>query len=207
MKRLALSSLVFANLMPLAGVLALGWDLFSVLFFYWLESAVVGAYNIPRMMMANPKRRDPKSGEVIVSSRGHRFSGIVFFLVHYSLFMAAHGAFIFALFDRVAIDTAEIVLGIALLTLSHGVSFFVNFVGRREYERVSLSEQMVAPYRRIMVMHLAIILCAFLVNIVGTGQITLIFLVLLKVVIDVFAHLREHRRLGTYVSGGPSVGG
>ena len=80
----------------------------------------------------------------------------------------------------------------------------VNYIGRKEYQRVSLSEQMVAPYRRIMVMHLAIILCAFLLNLLGANQITLILLILLKVAIDASAHWREHRRLGTYVSDGVS---
>ena len=192
MKRLALTSLVFANLMPMLGILVLDWDLFSILFFYWLESAVVGAYNIPRMMMIEP-------------ARGHRLSGILFFLVHYSFFMAGHGVFIFALFERVAIEITPVVVGISLLMVSHGLSFLVNYVGRKEYQRVSLSEQMVAPYRRIMVMHLAIILCAFLLNLLGTSQITLILLILLKVAIDACAHLREHRRLGTYVSGGISA--
>jgi hypothetical protein len=191
MKRLALTSLVFANLMPVLGILALEWDLFSILFFYWLESAVVGAYNIPRMMMIEP-------------SPSHKLSGILFFLVHYSFFMAGHGAFIFALFERVAIEITPVVVGISLLIISHGLSFLVNYVGRKEYQRVSLSEQMVAPYRRIMVMHLAIILCAFLLNLLGTNQITLIILILLKVAIDAYAHWREHRRLGTYVSDGVS---
>jgi hypothetical protein len=118
--------------------------------------------------------------------------------------MAGHGVFIFALFDQVTIEITAVLLGISLLTISHGLSFFVNFIGHKEYEKVSLSQQMVAPYRRIMLMHLTIILCAFLLNLLGANRITLIFLILLKVAIDAYAHLREHRRLGTYVSDGMS---
>jgi len=204
-KKLALGSLVVANLMPVLGILALDWDLFSILFFYWLESAVVGVYNIPRMAMANPTGRQTDQGGTAVASRSHRLSGILFFLVHYSFFMAGHGAFIFALFERVAIEITPVAVGISLLIISHGLSFLLNFVGRREYQRVSLSEQMVAPYQRIMVMHLAIIACAFLLNLLGPNRITLILLIVLKIGIDAFAHLREHRRLGTYASGGMSV--
>ena len=51
---------------------------------------------------------------------------------------------------------------VALLALvvSHGISFAVNFIGRREYQGQTVSTLMSAPYRRIIVMHLAIILGA-----------------------------------------------
>lgn len=185
MKKLTLTILVLVNLIPVLGVFLLEWDLFSILFFYWLESAVVGVYNIARMAMT--------------SAQGHKLSGILFFMVHYSVFMLGHGFFLYGLFSPIAVETVTVVLGILALSVSHGVSFAVNFVGHKEYERVSLSEQMVAPYGRIMVMHITIILCAFLLNLFGSPQITLVLLVFLKIIIDVFAHLKEHQKLGTYV--------
>jgi hypothetical protein len=50
--RLAVAALIAANLLPLPGVLLLGWDAASLFFVYWLESAVVGLYNLLRMAMA-----------------------------------------------------------------------------------------------------------------------------------------------------------
>ena len=53
--------LVGANMMPVFGVLALGWDVGSVLFVYWLESAVVGFFNVMKIAQAQgalPPRRD-----------------------------------------------------------------------------------------------------------------------------------------------------
>lgn len=184
MKRLAPGSLILANLVPILGVFLLDWDLFSILFFYWLESAVVGVYNIARMAMAK--------------AEGHRLSGIIFFTVHYSGFMGGHIAFIFALFWPATVRFSTVLLGVLALAVSHGVSFVVNFIGQREYERVSLSEQMVAPYGRIVVMHITIMLSAFLLSLLGSPRITLVLLVLLKIAIDLFAHSKEHRKLGTY---------
>jgi hypothetical protein len=64
---------------------------------------------------------------------------------------------------------------------------------------VTLSQQMVAPYSRIVFMHITIILSAFLISFTGTSQFLLISLILLKIIIDVIAHLREHSKFGTYV--------
>ena len=46
---------------------------------------------------------------------------------------------------------------IAALFISHGVSFFTNFIGEREYEGATVSGLMAAPYHRVMVMHLTLI--------------------------------------------------
>ena len=39
-------ALVAANLLPVAGVLAAGWDVADLLLVYWAESAVIGVYAI-----------------------------------------------------------------------------------------------------------------------------------------------------------------
>jgi hypothetical protein len=196
-KRYPLIALVLANLIPISGTLFLGWDLFSVLFYYWLESAVVGAFNIPRMLMIRPIRRN--SAGVPTAAPSHKTSGIIFFAVHYSGFMAGHWFAIYGLFNPVLISLTTVALGILSLSISHGVSFVVNYVGHKEYEKVTLSQQMVAPYRRIMVMHVAVILCALLLGLFGLPRVVLTVLISLKTIIDVTLHLREHRRLGTYV--------
>lgn len=195
-RRLSLGLLVLANLLPIPGIVVLKWDLFSILFFYWLESGVVGVYNVARMAMVRPVFGSHGS------NRGNRLAGVLFFMIHYSAFMAGHGVFIFELFGPVKLGAATVLIGILALSVSHGGSFLLNFIGRKEYERVTLDQQMVAPYRRIMVMHVTIILCAFLLSLFGAPFITLMILVLLKIAIDVIAHVREHRRLGTYGKAG-----
>jgi hypothetical protein len=185
MKKRALYFLIIANLVPLTGILFLSWDLFSVLFFYWLESAVVGIYNIARMMFIKSL---------------HKTSGIIFFIVHYSAFMAGHGFFIFALFSPASIKMSTVILGLVSLTISHGVSFVTNFIGHKEYEKVTISQQMLAPYRRIFVMHITIMLCALLLSLFSLPLVTMLILVFLKIAIDIIAHIREHTRLGSWAS-------
>jgi hypothetical protein len=175
--------LIAANLIPISGIFLAGWDLFSVLFYYWLESLVVGIYNIPKMLMAH---KNPTK---------HKLSGIIFFVIHYSGFMAGHGFFLYALFSPIKLLLSTVILGIGSLIISHGISFVINFIGRQEYQKVSVSEQMMAPYKRILVMHLTIIVCGFLLNLISRNEITLMILVVLKIVIDLTLHLREHGKL------------
>ena len=197
MKKYSLYFLVLANLTPIMGTIFFEWDLFSILFFYWLESSVVGIFNIPRMILANPQSGTlPKSTGVTKTS--HKLSGVIFFLIHYSCFMAGHGFFIFELFKPVTVNMTIFLLGFLTLTISHGVSFVINFIGHKEYQKLTLSQQMIAPYNRILVMHITIILCGFLINLLGSPRITLIILAILKIVIVVIAHLKEHNKLGTY---------
>jgi hypothetical protein len=78
--------------------------------------------------------------------------------------------------------------------VSHTGSFLVNFVGNEEYHATSPGIQMKEPYRRVLVLHLTVVLGAFGVAAVGTPLFALVLLVALKTVGDVYAHLREHRR-------------
>ena len=78
------------------------------------------------------------------------------------------------------------------LAISHGASFVVNYLGRREYLRVSPGRQMFAPYGRLVILHLAIILGAFVSLTIGSPIGALIVLVILKTIVDLTLHLREH---------------
>jgi hypothetical protein len=189
MKKYSLLILILANLVPVAGIFLFNWDVFSILFFYWIESAVVGLFNIAKMFMIK---------SVNAFGVSHKTSGIVFFIVHYSLFMLGHGVFLYALFAPVDIRASTIILAVISLTISHGVSFVTNYIGHKEYEKVTLSQQMVAPYGRIVFMHITIILCGFLISLTGTNQVLLIALIIFKITIDVITHLKEHTKLGTY---------
>ena len=77
------------------------------------------------------------------------------------------------------------------------MSFFVNFVGRREYAGETISALMIAPYRRIIVMHLTIIFGGGLVMLLDTPAPALALLVAIKTAVDWRAHRREHAKPAT----------
>lgn len=76
--------------------------------------------------------------------------------------------------------------------LSHGYSFVMNFLRKGEYKQVTLQRLMTGPYGRIVILHLTLIFGAVIIEILKSPLIVLLLFILLKTVIDLWAHLREH---------------
>jgi len=216
--------LVAVNLIPLVGVAFWGWSLMLVLVLYWLESGIVGVINVFKIARAQGGQDAPP-----VTVDGNRItvrlSGIggamargplmAFFVLHYGMFWAVHGVFVFLLplFAGLSTGSADpsatspglgpmdfgplpidgLLLSFGLLAASHVVSFFTNYVGRGEYLRATPQGQMMSVYGRVFVLHVTIIAGAFVVGLFGTPFAALALLVGLKTAIDLFLHLREHR--------------
>ena len=206
--RLSLAALVLANLMPLAGVLLLGWDVGALMILYWSENLVIGFYTIVRMLVVSPV--------------GGLFSS-AFFLVHFGGFCAVHGLFIstllldiqplagmgddwpfFLVFVQLLVEVVrgvlagappEWLLGFAALFVSHGISLLQNFFIKGERHRLGIGQLMGAPYGRIVILHITIIIGGFAVIALGERLGMLLMLVALKIVVDIRFHLREHQRL------------
>ena len=192
--------LVAANLVPLVGVVLFGWDVFAVVFLFWLENVVVGFFNVLRMLWVERGAERMPAQKIAV---------VPFFIVHYGLFTGIHGTFVFGLFGEAVsvggFPTLEHVIdviaayglwvAVLALVLSHGFSFIQNYVAAQEYRRVTLQQLMTHPYRRVVVLHLTILLGGFLVMVLQLPGIAVALLVALKIGIDLRAHLREHRTL------------
>jgi hypothetical protein len=213
-------ALVAANLLPLVGVLALGWDVASLLFVYWLESTVVGFFNVLRMAQAqgpvgNPRSRrsglgqlpadvsrpsegtpDPLTlpGSALSPSLASKVVLIPFFLVHYGIFMAVHLAFLLSVFGRPVIPAIELGLTAAALFASHGFSYVTYYLLRGENLHASPASEMPRPYGRIVVMHLTLLLGAFLATRWGSPTAALVVMVGVKILIDLLTHTRFHAR-------------
>jgi len=185
--RLSTLALLAANFLPLCGVLFWGWPLSHLLALYWAETAVIGVFNVFRMLMIQPLAAVPLS---------------LFFAVHFGGFMFVHGMFLTMMFlgptgDMGAGSLLAMVEGVRwellALVASHGVSFVVYWIIGNEAEGKSLPKQMLAPYRRIIVMHLSILFGGFAVSILGQPGWMLGLFVVLKIAADLRAHRREHR--------------
>ena len=153
---------------------------------YWIESAVIGLYNVFKMLII-----DPLPG----------FFLSAFFCVHSGTFMVVHGAFVTAFFFSEVeggIDERPFVLlesvrwVVLVLLVSHGISFVLHWILGDERETKTLGGQMAAPYGRIVVMHVTILLGAFLVLALQEPIWVMVLFVVLKTVVDLRAHLAEH---------------
>jgi hypothetical protein len=206
----AVVALVVANLVPLAGVLFLGWSAWQILVIYWLENGVVGGFNVLKMMKAEGPGDDRAIARMTIDGRspggGSSAAFIRFFCMHYGIFWFAHGVIVFSLlplFNAMAPDGGSSVpttpdplgLGLAVvaLVISHGLSYRLNFIGGGEYKRVSPEGQMYKPYGRLMVLHVTLIFGAFAIALTGASVAAVAILVLLKIALDIGLHLAEHR--------------
>ncbi len=205
---ITLAALIFANLVPLFGVLRLDWDVGSIVVLYWAENLVIGFYTIIKLLLA-------------AGAKG--LFHVLFFIVHYSGFCGIHGFFVLSLtgfggerpamtagvdwpgplvFPQMLLNVAHQVLAaapdallwaIAALLLSHGVSFMLNYIGNREYQEQTTNKIMTAPYKRIVILHIAIIAGGFLVLQLDSPIGLLFALVALKIIMDIMLHRRSHR--------------
>jgi uncharacterized membrane protein YjjP (DUF1212 family) len=88
-----------------------------------------------------------------------------------------------------------VTIAAASLAISHGLSFFINFLGKREYAEISPAQQMFQPYSRVLVLHGTTLAGGLLAGYLGAPLVSLIVMVVLKALIDLRAHLKEHRAL------------
>ncbi len=198
-------ALIAANLVPLYGVLAWGWDLFELMVLYWMETGIIGLFAITQMAL---------------TARWAALFLVPFFIVHFGGFMTGHMVFLVTMFGPQQVPrfseipgfVAGMVAGagfwIAVLALfaSHFVSFVLNVLGpmirgwfgRRP--RAALPVQsgemdgsvMTASYGRVIVMHVTILIGALLVEVFQTKLAAFILLIALKTVVDVAAHVRKN---------------
>jgi hypothetical protein len=194
-------ALVVANLVPLVGVLAFGWDLLTILAIYWLENGVVGVFNVLRMASARGAR-----GASGLAEAAAKVTMIPFFCVHYGIFWVVHGVFVFSLPAFAGpvgeetvfgewVDAGTLAGAVLALTISHGVSYWMNFLRGGEYRRVSAADLMMAPYGRVVVLHLTILFGGIAIAATGATVVALVLLVVLKAILDLGFHLGEHSRL------------
>jgi hypothetical protein len=211
--RIAVALLIGFNLVPLAGVLWLGWNLVLILALYWAENGVVGVINILKILRAegtSSPRGWTMNGRPIDETSRWTVAG--FFAFHYGLFWIVHGVFVFTLIPAIAgdpsilpdgaipapltapsFDVGILALGAIGLGISHGVSFWTNYIGRGEYRTLSPAQVMMQPYGRLVIMHLTILLGAFVSVLLGTPVGSLLVLIVGKTALDLAFHLRQRR--------------
>ncbi len=186
-------ALIVANLVPVSGAIFLGWNLGDVMVLYWAESAVIGFFNLCK---------------IVVIARWMALLAGPFFVGHFGGFMSIHFLFVYSFFvkgihgdtgteDQLR-EVAQLFINLwpalAGLFISHAYSFYRNFLGRKEYRGRTMKKQMSEPYSRIIFMHLVLIFGGGLTMFLGQLTPVLLIVIALKIYFDVKAHLKQ--RLG-----------
>lgn len=192
-------ALIIANCVPLYGAVFLGWNVSSIVILYWLESAIIGWFNLKKMQFVD--QQNPETPAAKKSLDGLSFFQ-PFFMLHYGLFMLVHGIFIGVQFvllpsfragSDVSFNFSGIALSFLLLIISHAISYYQNFIAKKEYTQTSLSDLFFAPYGRIFVMHATVLIGGFLALQSNQTVLSLVIMVVAKTVADLVTHLYQHR--------------
>lgn len=210
---LSLAALIGANLIPFIGIFFFHWDVSYIVLLYWIENLVAAFYNILKLAFLKIDSSTEKVGKLFL---------IPFFCIHYGGFCAVHGFFLihffkigagsvpfenstewwgplifiqllYSVFARIwASRPPEMIWAVIGLFISHGVSFVENYILGQEYKTGSLKNLMHQPYKRIIVMHIAILAGGIFVMQLDSPMPLLIALVLLKIFFDLHLHKKSH---------------
>lgn len=177
----AVAVAVISNLIPAAGVAFMGWSASQILILYWMENVILGILTIPRIVAAGRGR--PESLGVAL-----------FFVVHYGLFCLGHLIFVVVLVtglvsggDDLVADADDgrgfylAILGVALL---HLVFQIREWWMPKLWRDAAPASEMFRPYGRIFVLHLTVLLGAWLLIGTGAPAATILLLCVLKLTLE-----------------------
>lgn len=201
-KFLFLASLLLLNLVPVYGVFHWGWKSFDLIFLYWIENLIIGAFTVLKIVV-RPYQSLPQTIATLFPA--------VFFSFHYGIFCLAHGSFVILLFGNNLQHKSEFgevlnsilpiinerQLGWAVVALAtYQLLDWLRDIKARGPGAEKPEIVMMSPYKRIMVLHIAIIGSGFLLSELNEPVAGLLLLIALKIATDIYQWRKENLSLG-----------
>lgn len=187
------------DLVPIIAIILFQWGPTPLVALYWLENLVIGGYTILRL-----------AGSA-VTGLGNLLIAlfmIPFFTLHYGMFCYGHGIFIKSFSGDAGggagyMDVVNWALGsgegmvwfVAVIAASNMVFYLVDFIGKGELRRTNPAAEMFAPYGRIVTLHVAIILGAFLSIATRQPLLGVLVLIVIRVVFGIVLSVLRRMRL------------
>jgi hypothetical protein len=213
------------NLYPLILVLTRTWLPGDVLIAYWVENIAVGVWSLVRITTAcgqvasGVQRMSLRiNGRAVDHTSWRRWALGGFFVLHFGIFTVVHGVFtvVIALWAGVGASLSTWVGMFVLALISHGVSTAIYWFYLGERDTTSAPAAMMAPYGRIVILHVVVIVSFWFLIASFNGRaagglwasdsrldyhlLPAVLLIVLRTVIEVVAHLRQHRGLASVQS-------
>ena len=200
--------MVYANALFLLVLLGAGFaSPLTVVMAYFLESIIIGIFNVFKMACCIQYRNHLEGGGV------GNYSLLIFFSFHYGFFIAIQSIFAFSFFEIegssffkdgfALIKNYKALLGlkgmwilIASIVLTNLGAFIMNFLAEKSYREFTASELMSKPYLRIFVQQFVVILSGFFLVFLSAGMVAAVLLILFRLALDLFlVGLRENSEL------------
>ena len=189
--RWTIGAILIGNLIPVFGVAFLGWDAAQILILYWAENIVVGVLTRPRILAARGGRSgpgQPPSNPLFVGC---------FFSVHYGIFCIGHLVFAMALAsDFVKADglgghvwsrtlySSNFLWAVVGVAAVHVVMQIRDWWMVRAWRDAEPTLEMFKPYGRIFVLHLTVLVGAWMMLTLHAPAWTVLLLCLAKAALE-----------------------
>lgn len=184
-------SLLFSNILIIVLAIIQRWEITTVLWVYWMQSVIIGFFNFLRILTLrkfSTENFNIGNRPTLPTPQTKIFTAL-FFVFHYGFFHFIYAIFLFQFFSsNQPLDLNYLFLGGLIFFLNHLFSYWHNRI-TDEQKTQNIGQLMLAPYTRIIPMHLIIILGAFM------GHFTLLIFLLLKTAVDIFTHEVKHAGL------------
>ena len=189
------------------GVLALGWSVFFVMALFWFENVVIGGFNVLRMLVSGARI----GGAGIVGAGAMA----AFFTVHYGGFTAGHGLVVLLLFGmpelghpvmesgslsplgpmvQTLFGNREGWLAVAAIVVTIHAASFMRWAWATRELPAPVKELMVAPYGRMVVLHITLMAGAFLIISTQAPVLGVLLLLALKLGYDLITLRRSPQK-------------
>lgn len=159
-------AILITNIIPLIGVLFLKWNVTALVILYWIENIIIGFYTILKIVKSSNTKIPTKHGIKTATQKEMnkiKLFVVPFFIFHYSIFMIGHFFFINFLLKPQNIPIWGYFIPFLSMIISHTISYKEEYLHNKEYMNIDPVNQMFKPYKRIIIMHVVIILSTLIV--------------------------------------------
>jgi hypothetical protein len=168
---------------------------------YWLENGVIGFFNIIKMHFAQGQFGESLERpymEYSTNQQVRKYKATskdgpspLFFLVHYGGFFMIHGFFLMQEFRDSTLTVFKdngktLIVFLLSLFIVYTFSLVFDYFGKKQYKYTNRTILMFSPYLRVVIIHLIILLGAFLVR---EQQLIFIFIIF-KIIADLFFYIK-----------------
>ncbi|MBX3103125.1 MAG: hypothetical protein KF690_11495 [Bacteroidetes bacterium] len=182
---------VVTNLMPLLGVILWDWSALEVILIYFVETILIGVFNILYMGFARQsgQMKDLSGTELYTGQpgdlrRAKRFN-IPLFVLHYGFFVGMQAWFIFPLIYKspqgiwallwdLLVQDREFRVSLLLLLLTQLLLFVRGYLFSGAYRTAQVTDYFLRPYSRILLQQAMVLLGAWAALLSGNGELAVL---------------------------------
>ena len=191
--------LIVANLVPVYGVLFLGWNAREVFIVYCFETIIIGFFTLLKLAITGIIRKTDVWEYQGNITKKPFWVFMLFFLVHYGMFVAIQMSLFFAVSgigkdDNISIFnffskwpeliTNETYIMLGVFIVSYAFRNITEFILSGEYRTASLMYLMFQPYGRIFIQQFTVLLGSIFLGF-GAGKIFIIIFAGIKIAFEI----------------------